>query len=294
MQIAIVLGGYLIGWMLGRWLHRPAKVTPAQKFRRALERLGGSFVNLGQGLSLRHDLLPNDYIIALQALQDDVPPFPSDIAIKEIENALGNSVENLFAEFDVMPLAAASIAQVHKVRLHDGRHAVVKIRRPGIKTQIDQDMGILKVLLHSLTVLMPSLQQYQPLEIIHEILVNLRKETDFRQEARNVQRFVEAFKDSQTICIPAVVDELYTGSVMVQEMSSGLQVDDPGIKESGPQLAQIFVEAYLHQFFVMGVFHGNPHPGNLFITENNRICFHDFGIVGFLDQSTRNNLAALM
>lgn len=175
MQITVVLGGYLIGWVLGRWLHRPGKVTPAQKFCRALERLGGSFVKLGQGLSLRHDLLPNDYIIALQALQDDVPPFPSDIAIKEIENALGNSIENLFAEFDVTPLAAASIAQVHKVRLHDGRLAVVKIRRPGIKAQIDQDMQILKVLLRSMIVLIPALQQYQPLEIIREIWTNLRK-----------------------------------------------------------------------------------------------------------------------
>ncbi len=293
-QIAVVLGGYLIGWVLGRWLHRPAKVTPAQKFCRALERLGGSFVKLGQGLSLRHDLLPNDYIIALQALQDDVPPFPGDIAVKEIENALGNSIENLFAEFDVTPLAAASIAQVHKVRLHDGRLAVVKIRRPGIKAQIDQDMRILKVLLRILTVLIPALQQYQPLEIIREIWTNLRKETDFRQEARNVRRFVEAFKDSQTIYIPAVVDELYTESVLVQELSSGLRVDDPGVKERGPQLAQAFVEAYVHQFFVIGVFHGDPHPGNLFITENNRICFHDFGMVGFLDRSTRKSLAALM
>ncbi len=293
-QIAVVLGGYLIVLMLGRWRHRPGKITPAQKLCRALEKLGGSFVKLGQALSLRHDLLPNDYIIALQALQDDVLPFPGAIAINEVEKALANSVENLFAEFDITPLAAASIAQVHKVHLHDGRLAVVKVRRPGIKTQIDQDMRILKILLRSLMVLIPALQQYQPLEIIREIWANLRKETDFRQEARNIRRFVEAFKDSQTVHIPSVVDELYAESVLVQEMSSGLRVDDPGIKGRGPQLAQSFVEAYVHQFFVIGVFHGDPHPGNLFIMDDNRICFHDFGMVGFLDRSTRKRLAALM
>ncbi|MEW6353537.1 MAG: AarF/UbiB family protein [Pseudomonadota bacterium] len=293
-QINFALTGYLawrLGVSLGLWRSR---ITPAQKFSRTLEGLGGAFIKLGQGLSLRHDLLPDDYLVALQNLQDRAAPFPGAAALREIQQAFGKPIEDLFAEFDEQAMAAASIAQVHKARMHDGRPVVVKVRRPGIKAQIDQDMRMLRMLLRCLLFLMPGLRQYQPLEIVREIWINLRKETDFRQEARSIRRFAEGFKNSAGIYIPTVVDDLYTESVLVQEMSAGARVDAPALVERGQQLTEVFVDAYLHQFFVMGVFHGDPHPGNLFIMEDGRICFHDFGLTGFLDRATRRNLAAFL
>ncbi len=293
-QISLAVSGYLLWWLLVRLhLWRPL-VTPAQRLCHMFERLGATFVKLGQGLSLHRDLLPDDYIHALQSLQDRVAPFPDEVARREVEQALGKSIPELFAEFESHPMAAASIAQVHKARLRDGRWVVVKIRRPRIKAQIDRDMRLLRGVLRVLLALLPWLRRYEPLALVDEIWTNLRKETDFRREARNVTRFVEAFRGSATVHVPAVIDGLYTESVLMQELSGGRRVDDPAVRAQGAQLAQAFVEAYLQQVFVMGLFHGDPHPGNLFIMESGRICFHDFGIVGALDPPTRRNLAAFL
>jgi len=293
-QIGFAVWAYLLGWLLIRLhLWRPA-LTPAQRLCRTFERLGTTFVKLGQGLSLHRDLLPDEYIRALQGLQDRVAPFPDEIARREVEQALGKPIAELFAEFEAHPMAAASIAQVHQARLHDGRQVVVKIRRPSIKAQIDRDMRLLRGVLRALLALLPWLQRFDPLAIVDEIWSNLRKETDFRREAQNTLRFVEAFRGSATVHVPVVIDGLYTESVLVQEMSGGRRVDDPAVRAHGPQLAQALVEAYLQQLFVMGVFHGDPHPGNLFIMDSGHICFHDFGIVGTLDPSTRRNLAAFL
>lgn len=293
-QIGIAVCAYLLWWLLVRLhLWRPA-VTPAQRLCHTVERLGTTFVKLGQGLSLHRDLLPDEYIRALQSLQDHVAPFPDEVARLEVEQALGKPIAELFAEFEAHPLAAASIAQVHQARLHDGRRVVVKIRRPHIKAKIDRDMRLLRSVLRALLALLPWLRRYEPLAIVDEIWANLRKETDFRREERNTERFAEAFRGSATVHVPAVIDGLYTESVLVQELSGGRRVDDPAVRAQGPRLAQALVEAYLQQLFVMGVFHGDPHPGNLFIMDSGKICFHDFGIVGMLDPPTRRNLAAFL
>lgn len=293
-QIGFAIGGYLLWWLLVRLhLWRPS-ITPAQRLCRTLERLGTTFVKLGQGLSLHRDLLPDEYIRALQSLQDRVAPFPDEVARREVEQALGKSIPELFAEFEVHPMAAASIAQVHRARLRDGRPVVVKIRRPHIKAQIDRDMRLLRAVLRVLLLLLPWLRRVDPLALVDEIWTNLRRETDFVREARNTLRFVEAFRGSATVHVPAVIDGLYTESVLVQELSGGRRVDDPAVRTHGAQLAQAFVEAYLQQLFVMGLFHGDPHPGNLFIMDSGHICFHDFGIVGALDPPTRRNLAAFL
>jgi ubiquinone biosynthesis protein len=293
-QIGFAVSGYLLWRLLVRLHLWRAAVTPAQKLCHMFEHLGAPFVKLGQGLSLHRDLLPDDYILALQSLQDRVAPFPDDVARREVEQALGKSIPELFAEFEARPLAAASIAQVHKARLRDGRRVVVKIRRPDIKTQIERDMRLLRGVMRVPLVLFPWLRRYEPLALIDEIRANLRKETDFRKEARSIKCFVEAFQDSATVHVPALVDGLYTESVLVQELSGGRRVDDAAVRAQGAQLAQAFVEAYLQQIFVLGVFHGDPHPGNLFIMDSGHICFHDFGIVGVLDPRMRRHLAAFM
>jgi len=293
-HISLSLWGYA-GWLLlVRLRLLPHAESPAQRLARLLERLGTTFIKLGQGLGLRRDLLPEDYVDALESLQDHVSPFPGELAVREITAALGAPPDKIFLDFDINPMASASIAQVHHAHLKDGTEVVVKVRRPGIRRQVAQDIRLLRISIRGVLVLMPFLRRYRPLEIISEAHEMLRQEMDFCQEARSVQRFREAFRDRDTINIPAVYEALSTDSVLVQECSSGYRVDDPAVREDGPRLAKNFVDAYLHQFFVLGLFHGDPHPGNLFIMEDGRICFHDFGLVGFMDRETRRNLAAFM
>ena len=275
-----------------RLLPRRARRESPNRLCLALARLGTTFIKFGQALSIRCDMLPDRYIEALQSLQEHIAPFPAEQAIREIEQGLGHSISELFADFDLTPLAAASVAQVHAARLPDGREAIVKVRRPGIKPMIDQDMRALKLVARAATAVVSRLRHYQPLRLIDEIWTNLQKEIDFRREARNIRRFAAAFADWPTIHIPGVIDDLVCESVIVQQKSAGRRIDDPSIATDGPRLAQNFVEAYLHQIFVLGVFHGDPHPGNLFITAEGRICFHDFGLIGSLDRATRRNLAA--
>lgn len=293
-RISGALWIYAAWWLLVR-LHllRPTE-HPARRLGRMFERLGTTFVKLGQGLGLRRDLLPDEYIAALEGLQDRVAPFPGGIAVAEITRALGAPPGELFATFDETPLAAASIAQVHCARLKDGTEVAVKVRRPDIRRQVAQDMRLLRMTIRGLLWILPFLGRYQPLDIIAEAEENLRREMDFREEARSMQRFHEAFRDWPAIYIPAVFAELSTDSVLVQARSGGQRVDDANLGEQGPALAGALVSAYLHQFFVLGLFHGDPHPGNLFIMEDGRICFHDFGLVGFLDRDSRRNLAAFM
>lgn len=293
-RISWALWGHLLWLGLVRLRLLRPRLSPAHRFTAMLERLGTTFIKLGQGLSLRRDLLPDAYIEALQALQDHVAPFDSSAAMIEIERGLGAPVSTLFAAFGPQALAAASIAQVHGARLHDGREVVVKVRRPGIKVQVARDMRMLRLATRILLLLAPGIERYRPLELIGEIEASLQQEMDFRREARNIKRFAQIFAGSATIYVPPVMEDLYSESVLVQVRSGGHRIDDPAVQARGATLAQALVDAYLEQFFLHGLFHSDPHPGNLFIRDDGRICLHDFGLVGFLDQHTRRHLAAAM
>lgn len=292
-HIVWVLSSFLLWWALVRMrlLRRPQK--PADRFRHSLERLGGAFVKLGQMLGIRRDLLPEEFVEALQALQDRVEPFPSQQARDEIARQCGRSVSDLFTEFEDQPLAAASLAQVHKARLASGQEVVVKVRRPGIKTSISRDLRLVYLSLRIVMLFWPRLSRYRPLDLLRELDYNLRRELDFRVEAHNIRHFAEGMASFETVHVPRVVGDMYSESVLVTELSGGHRVDDPDVT-NGTRLAENFVDAYLHQFFVMGFFHGDPHPGNLFIRPEGSICFHDLGLVGYLDRATRRNLAAFV
>ena len=291
-HIAWAFSYHLLWWgFVHVHFFRPS-ISPAQHLCKTLEDLGTTFVKLGQSLSLRQDILPDDYVKALTSLQGHVKSFATEVARQEIEQALGKPIEELFATFDNTPLAAASIAQVHKATLHDGRAVIIKVRRPGLRNQVTQDIRLLILVLRTLLLLLPRLRRYDLLDIVREGSNSLMKEIDFRQETRNIQRFQDAFKDFSTIHVPAAIIEFCTETVMVQELSGGRLVNAPSVQKEGSQLATHFSDAYLHQFFVMGYFHADPHPGNLFIMDNGKICFHDFGMVGYLDIETRRKLAA--
>lgn len=301
-----MIGGRLvqIGWAAGGLAvlalrERLTKVPPTdskvpQRLRETLDRLGPTFIKLGQALSLRRDVLPDAYLSALRGLQEHAKPFASQLARNEIERELGRPIDAVFSTFELEPIAAASIAQVHKAQLPDGTQVVVKVRRPDIRAHIDRDMRMLIRVIRVMVTLLPGLARYQPVRLAEEIWANLRHETDFRQEARSIQRFVTAFKERTDIYIPPVVADLCRPGVMVQVMSHGKCIDDPTIKPDGPRLAGVLVDFYLQQFFVTGLFHGDPHPGNMFVMEDGRLCFHDFGLVGFLDGQTRRNLASFL
>jgi ubiquinone biosynthesis protein len=288
--IGFALNGVLAHALWARFSGRARRTLPLH-VRRTLERLGTPFVKLGQALSLRGDLLPDDIVAALQGLQDDVAGFSDSEARAEIERQLARPLDQVFSEFEETPFAAASIAQVHRARLHDGREVVVKVRRPDIRHEIDRDMRLLVTVLRALGLFVPAVQRYDAVGLAREIWARLQIETDFRQEAINVRRFVEGFRDQPLAYVPDVEEQLCTESVLVQAFSRGRRIDDPALKPEGARLARALVDLYLHQFFVMGVFHGDPHPGNVFVLPDGRLCFHDFGIVGQLTPPMRRKLA---
>ena len=270
------------------------KSNPAQRFADLLEHLGTTFVKLGQHLSLRSDLFPPAYLAALQNLQDNVKPFPAEQAASAILKAFGRPADEIFARYEPEPFAAASVAQVHAATLFDGREVVVKILRPGVTAQVDLDMRLLLGLVRIVANFSSVLTRYHAEEVIRQVWSSLTKELDLREEARNVRRFATAFNDSPTIAIPDVVDELCARRVMVQERAFGRKVDDLPDPELRHQLAQNFLDAFVYQFFMLGFFHADPHPGNLVVRPDGKISFHDFGIVGSLDRHTRHALAAFM
>lgn len=294
---ALRIGGAAAALLWGAAADRlqpPRRRNFPARLRRTLERLGPTFVKLGQALSQRRDVLPPRWTQELAHLRDDAAPFPAETAATATAAALGAPVDTLFASFDAEPLAAASVAQVHKARLHDGRAVIVKILRPGVRAQIDRDMRILVRVAAVATATIPLLRRRRAIELMREIWRNLRRETDLREEARNVRRFARAFEGSPTIFIPDVVDALTTETVLVQEMSHGRLIGDPTIEPQANALSRAFIDFYLRQFFVLGVFHADPHPGNIFVMDDGRLCFHDFGAVGVLDGRARRALLAFV
>ena len=264
--------------------------TLPQRTARRLENLGPTFTKLGQALSERRDLLDANWAASLSKLQSKAAPFPADEAIRIIEQALAADTKTVFAGFERDPLAAGSVAQVHAARLHDGREVVVKVLRPRVGEQITRDMRILLALVYLFQHGIPALRRHRAAALAQELAHNLRRETDLTLEARNIRLFARAFADSKTIYIPNVVDELSTTLVITQERSMGAPLDERAALDRGNTLTETFIDFYLRQFFVLGAFHADPHPGNLLIMPDGRLCVHDFGAVGRLDVRTREAL----
>ena len=292
-EIFFRVSAYL-AWLMAWRLSLVARPAPARRFAELLQDLGTSFVKLGQHLSLRTDLFPPDYLVELQRLQDDVKPFPVEESIAAIEAAFGKPPAQLFIRFDAEPFAAASVAQVHSARTFSGREVIVKVRRPGVAIQVDRDMRILVSIVRFLARFSPVLQRYKAEAVVREIWANLKRELDLREEARASHRLAEAFAGSDTMLIPDVIEEFSSETVMVQERIQGQRLMDLPAAGKRADLAQALIDAYMRQFFVLGFFHGDPHPGNIMVTEDGRVALHDFGVVGSLDRPTRHALAAFM
>ena len=266
----------------------------AERFRLVLEELGPTFIKFGQILSLRRDILSEEFVQELQRLQDRVPPFPVEQAREQILSEFGKPAEKLYAFFDEKPLAAASVGQVHRARLSDGREVVVKIQRPGIKDTIETDLSILFTLARLISRYIPESKLYDPVGMVEEFSLSIRKELDFRIEGRSADRFRVMFEDSKDVYIPEVIWDISGIHILTIEYAPGKRITEAdGDAHSKYILAKKFSDSYLLQLFDYGFFHADPHPGNVFVLDDGRICFHDFGIMGRLDEEMVDSLSGL-
>ena len=272
---------------------RPATREGAQAFRHALEELGTTYIKLGQLLSSRPDLLPDVYIDELRMLVDRVPPTDFEEIRDTIEAEIGTDV---FARLDREPLATASVAQTHRGILESGREVVVKVRRPRIEEQIEVDLALLRSTARTLEARSQRAQLLQVDALADELEVHLREELDFVEEAHNtelVSRLVDEFED---IVVPQVVRPYVTERVLVLEHVDGRKVaSDHGLApQRARALARQFFRAYVQQVTVEGVYHADPHSGNVLVTGDGRLALLDFGLLGRLDDDTRRGLALLL
>ncbi len=274
------------------------RLTLPQRARMACEDLGPTFVKLGQILSTRPDLISREFVEEFSKLQDKVPPF-SFLEVKEIlKKELGRPIDKLFIEFDERPVASASLSQVHKAKLPDGEAVAVKVQRPNIKERIKSDISILFDLVNFMEKRLINGHIYQPIEIVKEFSKTIKQELDFVSEGRNIDKFRVNFKNSETVHIPKVYWQLTTSKILTMEYINGVKIsevaDSKNIKFDKKIIASRGADMILKQIFVDGFFHGDPHPGNIFIMQNNIIALLDFGMVGRVEESTMSNMANLL
>ena len=272
--------------------------SPAKDLRLALEELGPTFVKLGQFLSTRADLLPPDYQAELSRLQDHAPDVPSDVIDDIVSRELRNRTNKTFATFDPLPLACASIGQAHAATLHDGTEVVVKVRRPGVVEQIDQDLEIIHNLAVRASQRWDEAARWDIVGLADELGRTLRAEVDYLQEARNAERFAANFARDPAVQIPRVFHEATTSRVLTLERLRGMKITDVGALDAAgvdrPGLAERTTRVVAKSVFDDGFFHGDPHPGNFFIQASGRIGIIDFGRVGTLDDHLRSQLRRLL
>ncbi|MBI5027023.1 MAG: AarF/ABC1/UbiB kinase family protein [Nitrospirae bacterium] len=280
--------------VFGYWPEIERHTIP-ERLRLAFSELGPSFIKLAQILSARPDLITKAYADEFKKLLDEVPPFPSEKAKKIIEEELKTPIKEMFADFEDSPVAAASIAQVHKATLREGDKVIVKVQRPEIRELIETDISILNVIARLMVKYIPESKFFNPTGIVNEFTRTVRKELDFIEEARNACRFRRNFEEDPHICIPKIYPDLISEKVIVMERLEGVRVDNiEGIEALGldrTELARVGVDAYFKMMLEDGFFHADPHPGNIFILPDGRIGLMDFGIVGWLTPELMDNIA---
>ena len=268
------------------------------RIRRALEELGPTFVKLGQLLATRVDMFPPNWIAEFEKLHSQVPPVPYELLHPGLVAALKGEPGEVFAEFDTVPLAAASIAQVHRAVLKDGTPVVVKIRRPGIEEVIRADLRILEHAAKLLESESPDLRRYDPVQIVSQFRRSLNRELDLVKEARNIDQFARNFADDPLVQIPRVYWEFTNDRVNVQEQiigMSGVSADNLRARGLDPKaLAMRGADTVLRMVLEHGYFHADPHPGNVLFLPGNRIGLIDFGMVGMLTHIRRNQIVDML
>ncbi len=270
--------------------------TDPERIRLVFEELGTTFIKFGQILSTRPDIVGIDIANELVRLQDNVPPDSFKLIKKEIEGELNSPLNEIFLEFNEIPVATASIAQVHQAKLKDGTLVAVKIQRPNIIEKIKKDIGIMRFLGGLLEQRISNLKYYNISGVIDEFERAIIKELDFELEARSMEKFRSNFENNNKIYVPKNYPNYSSIKILTMEFVDGVKITEvpqSDVIADGKTLAKIGAECYFRQIFKYGFFHGDPHPGNLLVKNNNVICFIDFGIIGHLDMDFVNNLAEL-
>jgi ubiquinone biosynthesis protein len=268
------------------------EATRAQRMRLALEALGPTFIKFGQALSTRADLIPADVLAELEKLQDAVAPLEPGKAEAVIEEALGAPILDLFAAFDTTPLAAASIAQVHLAELRSGERVAVKVRRPGISEVIEADLAVLADLAKLAERHIPDATLYSPSGLVEEFRRTIRRELDLAREGRIIERVATQFAGDDAVRFPAVCWALTRPTVLTLEFLDGVKVSTVAPPQFHPPLiAQRGADFVFRQILVHGLFHADPHPGNILVMPGNVVAFIDFGIVGRINRRLREQLA---
>ena len=274
------------------------RLTQPERLRLAMEELGPTFIKLGQVLSTRPDLIPREYADEFRKLQDKVPALPFQAIQGQIERELGGPLNDCFAHLDSQPLAAASVAQVHFGRLHSGEEVVVKVRRPGVDKLVETDLDILMGLAYLIENHIPTGALYDPMGIVKEFRRIIRREMDFSREGYTIDRFAANFAEDPAVHVPKVYWEQTREAVLTMEYVDGIKVSDfERLQASGHDLKTIArngADCLLKQVLVHGLFHGDPHPGNIFILNNNVICMLDYGMVGRIDDDLKYQLSELL
>jgi len=273
-------------------------LTEPVRLRLALEELGPAFIKVGQILSTRPDILPDEYIEELLKLQDSIPPVSFSEAMRVLESELGRPWRELFKTIETTPVAAASIAQVHNAVTLSGRDVVIKIQRPGIEKTIATDISILKYFAGLLLRHVPESVPYDPVGITEELAVIIHKELNFNLEASFTERFRENFSNDSTVQVPGVYFELSAARVITMDRVRGIKIDRVAKFKArcikGEDIARILMETFFKSVFEFGLFHGDLHPGNIFVVNEKKIALVDFGVVGRLDRAMRRNLAEIL
>ena len=256
-----------------------------------LRDLGPTFVKLGQVLSTREDLIPTAYVIAFETLQMDVGPVPYEQVAAVIEATLHGTPQQLYDEFDEVPLAAASIAQVHRARLKTGEPVAVKVQRPGIRKKIQTDLSILEFLARQVAVQLPETVLMDPVGTVRVLRQSMSEETDFRHEARNMEQFADNFANTPWVKVPEVYRTFVSSDVLTMEFIDGTPMGQA--REAGYDM-RLVGDRYLQAAFKMlledGHFHGDLHPGNVFVLPGERLALLDFGMVGRLTPENKQDL----
>ncbi len=275
-----------------------ASITTAERVRKALEELGPTFVKLGQILSTRPDLIPLSFANELAKLQDHVPSFPYEMVETTFREEFGKLPEEMYKRFDKEPFAAASIGQVHRAVMQDGSDVVVKVQRPGIRAIIEVD---LEIMMHLAALMERNLLEFhiqKPTAIVEEFAIELSKEIDYRVEAYQTERFTNMFKGDKTVHAPEIYREASGEKILTMEFIDGIKSShvEEMRKEKYDlkEIARRGCELLMEQVFVHGYFHGDPHPGNIYVLPGNVICFIDFGMMGRVSLKERQQFSRLL
>jgi ubiquinone biosynthesis protein len=269
------------------------------RIRLTFEELGTTYIKLGQMMSNRSDIFPKELVEELEKLQDEVPPFKTEDAIHILETDLGRPLTEVFEYFDKKPLASASISQVYRARLRDPQQEVaVKIQRPNLKNHIETDLSILKESANIFEDYIPEVKQFSIYDFLMEFELALNKELNFKAEANNILKFKKRLEKQPYLHVPQVYEDYCSRRVIIMEYLGGVKINNYKKLQERPYnpelIAMRYLDLYFDQIFTYGIFHADPHPGNVFVFPDNTLAFIDFGIIGLVHKRDRDLLTAII